>query len=97
VVLPPDLARLGDDLVAAARRTARERRARRRRFALAAVIGAVAFAALTPATLDPAHRELAFASADSFAPPGCDHARGARFTLAVCKRPVVLHRPYAIQ
>jgi len=97
VVLPPDLARLGDDLVAAARRTARERRERRRRFAVAVVTGALAFAALTPTTLDPAHRRLALVAADGFARPGCDHARGARFTMAACEGPAVLHRPYAIQ
>jgi hypothetical protein len=99
VVLPPDLARLGDDLVDAARRTSRARRARRRRFALAAVTGAVAFAALTPAALGPAHRELTIvtAAAEDFARPGCDHARGARFTLVACEGPMVLHRSYAIQ
>jgi hypothetical protein len=97
VALPPDLVRLGDHLVDAARRTARARRAQRRRFALAVVIGALSFAALTPAALDPAHRELSLAAVDGFARPGCDHARGARFTMATCAGPMVLHRPYAIQ
>jgi hypothetical protein len=97
VTLPPDLARLGDHLVEAARRTARARRAQRRRFALAVVVGALCFGALTPAALDPAHRELTLAAVDSFAGPGCDQPRGARFTLTACAGPMVLHRPYAIQ
>jgi hypothetical protein len=99
VGLPPDLARLGDQLVDAARRTNRARRARRRRFAVATVTGAIAFAALTPGALEPAHRDLTIAAvaADGFARPGCDHARGARFTLVACEGPAVLHRPYAIQ
>jgi hypothetical protein len=95
--LPPDLARLGDDLARAAGRTA-ARRERRRRVALAASVGALAFAALTPAALGPAQRELTFADAGArFSPPGCDHPRGARFTMAACEGPMVLHRPYAIQ
>jgi hypothetical protein len=98
VGLPPDLARLGDHLVDAARRTTRARRARRRRFALAVVTGALAFAALTPAALDPAHRESTLvAAAENFARPGCDQPRGARFTMVACEGPMVLHRPYAIQ
>jgi hypothetical protein len=95
VALPPDLARLGDHLVEAARRTARARRAQRRRFALAVVVGALCFGALTPAALDPAHRELTLAAI--VAEPGCDQPRGARFTLTACAGPMVLHRPYAIQ
>jgi hypothetical protein len=95
--LPPDLARLGDDLLGAARRTT-ARRERRRRVTLAAAIGALAFAALTPAALDPAQRELRLVDATPrYSPPGCDHPRGARFTMAACEGPMVLHRPYAIQ
>ena len=95
--LPPELDRLGDRLVAAARRTS-ERRDRRRRFAVAGVVGALAFAALTPASLDPAHRQLQTANASETYPArGCDQARGARFTMARCKEAMVLHRPYAIQ
>jgi hypothetical protein len=93
VVLPPDLARLGDDLVAATRRAAR-RRERRRRFALSVAVGALAFAVLTPAALDPAQRQLPFAEA-RFEPPGCDHPRGARFTMVACEGPMILHRPAA--
>jgi hypothetical protein len=86
--LPPDLARLGDELFAAAGRAA-ERRERRRRFAVAACVGALAFAVMTPASLGPAQREVTFLAEASFAPPGCDHPRGARFTmLASCERAV---------
>ena len=92
--LPPDLARLGDQLVAAAARTAR-RRERRRRFTVAVTGGALAFAALTPAGLGPAQRELTFVEASArFAPPGCDHPRGARFTMpATCEGATVLRHP----
>ena len=94
--LPPDLARLGDDLFDAARRRAAGR-GRRRRFALAATVGAMTFAVLTPGALGPAQQEVTFAGAVRTAPPGCDHPRGARFTMAACEGPTVLHRPYAIQ
>jgi hypothetical protein len=97
VGLPPELDRLGDRLVAAARRTS-ARRERRRRFAVVAVVGALAFAGLTPASLDPAHRALQTAgAADRFPALACDHARGTKFTLAGCEGAMVLHRPYAIQ
>jgi hypothetical protein len=96
VGLPPDLVRLGDDLVAAARRATRARRAQRRRFAVAALTGALAFAALTPAALDPAHRNLRLLARDSYQRTGCDLARGARLTLVDCKGAMVLNRPYAI-
>jgi hypothetical protein len=90
--LPPDLARLGDDLVAAARRTA-ARRERTRRFAVAVTAGALAFAALTPAALDPALRDVTFAA--RYEAPGCEHPRGARFTMAACKGSSTLNRPAA--
>ena len=94
MALPDDLARLGDDLFAAATRTS-HRRERRRRFAVAVAVGAFAFAALTPAALGPAQRELTLVEA-SFAPPGCDHPRGARFTMAACQVTTVVRRikPY---
>jgi hypothetical protein len=96
VELPPDLARLGDELArAASRRNAR--RARRRRIAAAVAAGAAAFVAFTPAALDPAQRPLTLASTAEVAGPGCDHPRGARFTMVACEGPMVLHRPYAIQ
>ena len=94
VELPPDLARLGDELAVAARRTT-ARRERRRRVALAAVIGAAAFAALTPAALDPAQRELTFAEVSGLPALRCDQPRGARFTLVACNGPMILNRPAA--
>jgi hypothetical protein len=96
--LPPDLARLGDDLARAAGR-ANARRERRRRIAAAAVTGAAAFVAFTPGALDPAQRTITLADATPryAADPGCDHPRGARFTMVACEGPMVLHRPYAIQ
>lgn len=98
--LPPDLERLGDELTSAAARTAaadRLRREGRRRLAVTAAIGALAFATLTPAALGPAHRDvrLAVLPAEGFAPPGCDHPRGARFALPACEAAMVLRRPYA--
>ena len=94
MALPDDLARLGDDLVAAATRNT-QRRERRRRFAVAVAVGGLAFAALTPSALGPAQRELTIVEA-SFAPPGCDHPRGARFTMAACHQATVVRRtkPY---
>jgi hypothetical protein len=96
VELPPDLARLGDELARAAGRSA-ARRERRRRIAAAAVAGATAFVVFTPAALDPAQRQINFASTARYAEPGCDHPRGARFTMVACEGPMVLNRPYAIQ
>jgi hypothetical protein len=96
MTLPPDLARLGDELVAAARRTTHTRRARRRRLALAAVTGAMAFLALSPAALEPSHRNLALVAADSDERSGCDRPRGARPALAACETRMILNRPYAI-
>jgi hypothetical protein len=97
VGLPPELDRLGDRLVAAARRTS-ERRERRRRLGLAGVLGALVFAALTPASLDPSIRQLQIADASSRFPAlSCDHARGAKFTVSGCEEAMILHRPYAIQ
>jgi hypothetical protein len=91
--LPPDLARLGDELAVAARR-ATARRERRRRIAVAAIVGAAVFATLTPAALDPAQRGLG--SVDAAATPmGCDHPRGAQFTMVACNKPMILHRPAA--
>jgi hypothetical protein len=37
----------------------------------------------------------AFLAEEGFAPPGCDHPRGARFTMAACESPMVLRRPEA--
>ena len=96
--LPPDLSRLGDELVSAARREAarRARAARRRRMALAAVAGALAFAALSPAAPEPAPRDLTtLADAVVLAPLGCDQPRGRNPSPATCHAGMVLHRPYA--
>jgi hypothetical protein len=99
VPLPPDLDRLGEQLAAAAART-RDKRSRRaeqrRRLALVGVVGAIAFAALTPGTLSPAVRDVALANA-AVVPPGCETPRGSGFMLERCEaapaaRP---HRPYA--
>ena len=74
VELPPDLARLGDELTrAASRRNAR--RERRRRIAATVAVGAAAFVAFTPAALDPAQRPFTLASAGDVAGPACDHPR----------------------
>lgn len=93
VGLPPDLARLGDELVDAAGRISRTRRSQRRRFAACVLAGALAFAVLTPATLDPAHRGPELVMATSM---GCEHPGDAHLRLVACARPTVLHRPYAI-
>jgi hypothetical protein len=85
VAMPEDLERLGDALTAAAERSVAARQ-RRRRLARAGVIGALAFAALTPGALGPAQRPatvLQFASAPGvpvYLATGCDQPRGARFT-----------------
>lgn len=101
--LPPDLERLGEQLAAAAGRTLADRRRRRERtwrLAIAGVVGALSFAALTPADLGPAIRVLAgtpIAAAGESYPPGCDHPRGAGFMLPRCEAAdaAVSHRPYA--
>jgi hypothetical protein len=98
--LPPDLRRLGDELTSAAARTAaaaRLRRQGRRRLAIAAALGALAFATLTPAALGPASHDvrLPVLPAQTFGPRGCEHPRGARFTLPACESAMVFYRAYA--
>lgn len=98
MTLPPDLERLGAVLTGAARRK-RAVRERRRRIALAGVIGALAFAVLTPGPLGTGARDLAgisLAGAD-LGPLGCDHPRGATFRLPACDARMVLYRPYAVR
>jgi hypothetical protein len=93
--LPPDLARLGDALAAAAEQRIAERRrraARLRRLVPAIVIGAVAFAALTPTALAPSVRTLGPLAA---ATHECQH-RSDKF-IAECERVTVLYRPYAVR
>jgi hypothetical protein len=88
--MPPDLDRLGEQLAAAAGRTAterRRRRERRRRVATAGLVGAIAFAVLTPAPLGPAihsltHTTLAAAASD--VSPGCEYPRGSGYLLQRC-------------
>jgi hypothetical protein len=95
--LPPDLARLGDELTAAAeRRVADRARATRHRWlALAGVSGALAFAALTPAGLAPSVRDLgALAAATPVAQ--CKQPASEKFMKA-CEPVMVLYRPYAVR
>jgi hypothetical protein len=100
--LPPDLDRLGEQLARAAGSTvaARQaRRERRRRVAITAVIGALAFATLTPAALGPAVRDIANTRLAAFTelPPGCEHLHGDGFLMPRCDAAdaAVSHRPYA--
>jgi hypothetical protein len=100
--LPPDLDRLGEQLAGAAGDTiaAQRRRAeRRRRVARAGVIGAVAFAVLTPGPLGSGMRDLSGAglAGAQFESLGCDHPRGAKFRLPSCDSRMVLYRPYAVR
>jgi hypothetical protein len=94
--MPPELSRLGDQLSSAAERTRDRRRRRaeqRRRLAATGLAGALIFAALTPAALEPAHRDhLQMASIRS-----CDPPRSDKFPHTGCGAPMVLHRPYAVQ
>jgi len=98
--LPPDLDRLGQQLAGAAGSTlaARRRRAeRRRRVTGAAVIGALAFALLTPGPLgtgvnDLARTNLVGAGVEQI---GCEDSRGRSFRLPTCDGPMVLRRSYA--
>jgi hypothetical protein len=99
--LPPDLDRLGDQLARAAGDTLAERRLRterRARIALAAAIGALTFAALSPADLGRATRDLTGVPLVSVTiPRGCDHPHGAGYMLPRCGAAdaAVPHRPYA--
>jgi hypothetical protein len=97
--LPPDLDRLGQQLAGAAGSTlaARRRRAERRRRVTLAVIGAVAFAVLTPGPLgsgvrDLGHANLVGAGVEQI---GCENSHGRSFILPDCDGPMILHRPYA--
>jgi hypothetical protein len=102
--MPPDLDRLGEQLASAAGKTLARRQRRseqRRRMTIAGIVGAIAFATMTPASLGPAVRQLAGSplatAAVSYVPPGCDHPRGSGFMLPRCEPadPAVPHRPYA--
>jgi hypothetical protein len=103
--LPPDLERVGDDLVAAAAHALAARRRRHRllaRIASTGVAALIAVAALAPTALDPVARstsELLLARAPTFTPPGlpaaCDQPRGGRLSLPACAagEPIRLGRP----
>lgn len=101
--LPPDLERVGDDLVAAAERALARRHARRRllaRIAATSVAAVAALSALVPAALGPAIRGGASASLlVQVEPPGlpvaCDLPRGGRLSLPACAagEPIRLGRP----
>jgi hypothetical protein len=85
--LPPDLARLGDQLaVATARAGARARRnARLARMGVTGATVALALAVLAPGALHPSDgtRTLAIAAAGTaYRPVACDQPRGATFAAA---------------
>jgi len=85
--LPPDLARLGDQLATAtARARARARRkARMARLGVTGAVAALAVAVLVPGALHPGDsaRQLAIASASViYRPAACDQPRGATFAAA---------------
>ena len=85
--LPPDLARLGDQLATAtARARARARRnARMARLGVTGAVAAMAIAVFAPGALHPGDgaRRLAIASASViYRPAACDQPRGATFAAA---------------
>jgi hypothetical protein len=86
--LPPDLARLGDQLATATAR-ARARESRRKtllaRLGVTGAAAALALGAFAPGMLHPSDgaRTLALAAASaSFKPTACDQPRGATFAAA---------------
>jgi len=85
--LPPDLARLGDQLATAtARAGARARRnGRMARLGVTGAVAAMAVAVFAPGALHPGDsaRQLAIASASViYRPAACDQPRGATFAAA---------------
>jgi len=85
--LPPDLARLGDQLaVATTRAGARARRRKRMaRLGLTGAAAALAIGVFAPGALHPSDsaRTLALAAASvSFKPTACDQPRGGTFAAA---------------
>jgi len=95
--LPPDLDRLGQQLAGAAGSTlaARRRRSeRRRRITRAAIVGALAFAVLTPSPLGTGLRDVARTNLAG-EPPGCHLPDGATLQPPTCDAAFFLHRPYA--
>ena len=93
--LPPDLARIGDELAAATVRALDRRRRRQellRRAAVTAAAAALALAALAPSALGPAVRApddleqlmTSSSAAQASVPVACDHPRGTRFGMPAC-------------
>jgi hypothetical protein len=91
--LPDDLDRLGNQITTAAERKLAARRRRSElswRLATTGVVGALVFAVLTPAALEPAQRGAdvleiaALPAADAMDRMACDQPRGARFALPAC-------------
>ena len=85
--LPPDLARLGDQLASATARAGarRKRNGRLARLGATGAAAAVAIAVFAPGGLHPSDgtRTLAIASASvSYKPMACDQPRGATFAAA---------------
>ena len=86
--LPPDLARLGDQLASATARAGARSRRRKRLWTRVGATGAAAALALgvfAPGLLHPSDgaRSLALAAATaSFKPTACDQPRGATFAAA---------------
>jgi hypothetical protein len=86
--LPPDLARLGDQLAAATARAGARQQRRKKLLARLGATGAAAALALgvfAPGILHPSDgaRTLALAAASaSFKPTACDQPRGATFAAA---------------
>ena len=109
--LPPDLSRLGDELVrATGRRTlALRRRAERLRRALATGMAAVLALAVVASVQLQGQQAPAppagFAASETYRPVACDQPRGATFAAArPCAspgstdvEPVVMARRYAVQ
>jgi hypothetical protein len=109
--LPDDLERLGNQITTAADRRLAARRRRSelsRRLTTTSVVGALAFAVLTPAALGPAQRGTAVLEVAAL-PAGetadrmaCDQPRGAHFALPACTVATdgsarILRRTYANQ
>jgi hypothetical protein len=85
--LPPDLARLGDQLAVATTRagTRARRRKRMARLGLTGAAAALAIGVFAPGALHPSDsaRTLALAAASvSFKPTACDQPRGGTFAAA---------------
>jgi len=110
--LPDDLERLGSEIATAAERRLAARRRRSElswRLATTGVVGALVFAVLTPAALEPAQQGggdvlemAALPAADAIDRMACDQPRGAHFALPACTVATdgtarILRRTYANQ